>query len=111
MNKHDLIKAATEQEVAKARGLKQADVQAALDAINTTIEQTLASGEAVQVVGYYSFEPKGSPERNGYYPINKVPKMLNESITAKAKAGQKLKNAVQGLNPKDFMKETEAAAE
>jgi len=112
MNKHELIKAATESEVAKARNMKQADITAAVDAVIETIETTLSAGEAVQVVGFLTLKPKAMPVRNGYDPINKVAKVLDAKMTVKASAGQRLKTAVQGLNPSDFLAtDDEAAAE
>lgn len=63
MTKTELI-----AEVAEKTGLKKKDAEAAVTAVLTAVEEKLAAGEKVQLVGFGTFEVKERPERDGRNP-------------------------------------------
>lgn len=63
MTKTELI-----AEVAEKAGLKKKDAEAAVAAVLTAVEEKLAAGEKVQLVGFGTFEVKERPEREGRNP-------------------------------------------
>ena len=63
MNKNDLITS-----IASKSGLTKKDSKSALEAVIEAIEETLASGEKVQLVGFGTFEPRERAERMGRNP-------------------------------------------
>lgn len=63
MTKTELI-----AEVAEKTGLKKKDAEAAVAAVLTAVEEKLAAGEKVQLVGFGTFEVKERPEREGRNP-------------------------------------------
>ena len=63
MNKTELIEA-----IVKETGLKKKDAEAALAATIGAIENALAKGEKVQLVGFGTFETKTRAAREGRNP-------------------------------------------
>ena len=63
MTKTELI-----AEVAEKTGLKKKNAEAAVAAVLTAVEEKLAAGEKVQLVGFGTFEGKERPEREGRNP-------------------------------------------
>lgn len=63
MTKTELI-----AEVAEKTGLKKKDAEAAVTAVLAAVEEKLAAGEKVQLVGFGTFEVKERPERDGRNP-------------------------------------------
>lgn len=89
-NKQDLI-----AKVAEATELTKKDSAAAVDAVFASIEEFLAAGEKVQLIGFGSFDVRDRAERKGrdfqtgeeiVIPATKVPGF---------KAGKALKEAVK----------------
>jgi DNA-binding protein HU-beta len=63
MNKVQLINA-----VSKETGLKKKDAEAAVSSVFNIIEENLAKGEKVQIVGFGTFKIKEKEERDGRNP-------------------------------------------
>jgi DNA-binding protein HU-beta len=90
LNKSDLVSA-----VAEKADMSKKDAEKAVTQVFKVIEESLASNEKVQLVGFGTFEVKERAERIGRNPRTK------ESITIPAtkvpgfKAGKQLKDAVQ----------------
>ena len=63
MTKTELI-----AEVAEKTGLKKKDAEAAVAAVLTAVEEKLAAGEKVQLVGFGTFEVKERAARVGHKP-------------------------------------------
>ena len=90
MNKTQLIEV-----VAKNTGLKKKDAEAAVAATIAAIEDALAAGEKVQLIGFGTFEVRSRKARTG-----RNPRKPGEVIKIKAskapvfKAGKALKEAV-----------------
>ena len=63
MNKAELI-----QRVAERTGLTKKDTEKAVNAIVETIEEALASGEKVSLVGFGTFEVRSRRARTGRNP-------------------------------------------
>ena len=88
MNKSELVKS-----LAEKAEVTQKDAAKALDALVETIQQALANGDKVQIIGFGSFEVRDRKERK--VPATKVPafkpgKSLKEAVAVKpAKGGKK----------------------
>ncbi len=90
MKKADLI-----SKMAEKSNLNKKQAEAALDAFVTTVQETLQSGDKVQLVGFGTFETRERAERKGRNPGT------GEEITIAAanvpvfKAGKVLKEMVK----------------
>ena len=90
MNKAELI-----SEVARTTGLTKKDAEAAVNASLQTVENALARGEKVQLIGFGTFETRDRKKRTGRNP--RKPDELIEIAASKApvfKAGKNLKETV-----------------
>lgn len=101
MNKSELVKS-----LAEKAEITQKDAAKVLDAVVDTIQQALANGEKVQIIGFGSFEVRDRKERKVkspatgediVVPATRVPafkpgKSLKEAVVAK-KGGKKAKAA------------------
>ncbi|MDR1013311.1 MAG: HU family DNA-binding protein [Lactobacillales bacterium] len=90
MNKSNLV-----DKVAEKTGLKKKDSTAAVEAIFETIQETLAQGEKVQLIGFGSFEVRNRAKRKGRNPQTKKEIIIPASKTPAFKAGKSLKEAVK----------------
>ncbi len=95
MNKSELVKS-----LAEKAEITQKDAAKALDAMVETIQQALAEGDKVQIIGFGSFEVRDRKERKVIspatgeeitVPATKVPafkpgKSLKEAVAVKKKA-------------------------
>ena len=90
MNKTDLI-----NKVSEKTGSTKKDAESQVNAILDVIEETLAAGDDVQLIGFGTFEARERAERTGRNP------QTGEEITIPAgkvpafKAGKALKDAVK----------------
>ena len=90
MNKAELT-----AEVARKTGLTKKDADAAVNALLDTVEEALAKGEKVQLIGFGTFETRDRKKRTGRNP--RKPDELIEIAASKApvfKAGKNLKETV-----------------
>lgn len=90
MNKAELITS-----MAEKSELTKKDAESALNAFLRTIEETLAEGEKVQLVGFGTFEVRDRKAREGRNPRN--PEEVIQIPASKApvfKAGKSLKEIV-----------------
>ncbi len=90
MNKAELVAS-----IAEKSNLTKKDSEAALNALMRTIEETLATGEKVQLVGFGTFEVRDRKAREGRNPRN--PEEVIQIPASKApvfKAGKSLKEIV-----------------
>ena len=89
MNKADLIAAAAEKaEVSKK------DTEAVLNAITSTIIETVSKGEAVQLIGFGTFDVAERGERTGRNPQTGEEMTIKASKNPKFKAGKAFKDSV-----------------
>ena len=89
MNKADLIAAAAEKaEVSKK------DTEAVLNALTSTIIETVSKGEAVQLIGFGTFDVAERGERTGRNPQTGEEMTIKASKNPKFKAGKAFKNSV-----------------
>lgn len=91
MNKADLI-----NEMAAKSGLTKKDSEAALDAMISTVEENLAKGEKVVLVGFGTFETKARAARKGRNPKTKEAISIPATKIPAFKAGKGLKDSVNG---------------
>ena len=89
-NKQDLI-----AKVAEATELTKKDSGRAVDAVFDAIEEFLANGEKVQLIGFGNFEVRERAPRKGRNPQTGEVVDIAASKTPAFKAGKKLKDAVK----------------
>ncbi|MBU5257283.1 MULTISPECIES: HU family DNA-binding protein [Tissierella] len=90
MNKAELVAS-----IAEKSNLTKKDAEGALNAFMKTVEETLAQGEKVQLVGFGTFEVRERKAREGRNPRN--PEEVIKIAASKApvfKAGKALKEIV-----------------
>ncbi len=91
MNKADLI-----QQMTVKSGLSKKDSEAALDAVISTVEETLVKGEKVVLVGFGTFETKARAARKGRNPKTKEAISIPACKVPAFKVGKGLKDKVNG---------------
>ena len=90
MTKSDLIAA-----VATKIGSSKKDSEKAVTAVLDAITEALTNGEAVQLVGFGTFEVKERASRKGINPRTKEEITIDASKLPSFKAGEALKEAVK----------------
>lgn len=88
MNKTDLILAVSEK-----TGLAKKDADKAVNAVISTIMETLSKDEKVQIVGFGTFEVRNRSERQGRDPRTNSPITIPASKVPAFKAGKAFKDA------------------
>ena len=91
MNKSELI-----AEVAEKTGLTKKDAEAAVKAVTDTITDAMIQGDKVQLVGFGTFEVRERAARFGSDPRTGESMEIAASKAPAFKAGQGLKDAVNG---------------
>ena len=91
MNKSELI-----AEVAEKTGLTKKDAEAAVKAVTDTITDAMIQGDKVQLVGFGTFEVRERAARFGRDPRTGESMEIAASKSPAFKAGQGLKDAVNG---------------
>lgn len=89
MNKNELIAS-----VAEAAGLSKADATKAVDAVFSTIADTLSRGGDVRLVGFGTFSVAQRAASTGRNPRTGAPIQIAASKQPKFKAGKQLKDVV-----------------
>ena len=87
MNKTDLV--AT---VAEKTGLTKKDAEKAVTAVFSAVEEALANGDKVQLVGFGTFEVRERKERKGQNPQTKKPITIPATKVPAFKPGKQLKD-------------------
>ena len=91
MNKKDLVgKIAQETDVTKALAAK------CVDTLVSWIQDAMAKGDGVQLVGFGTFQPVKREARTGRNPQTGKAIKIPARTVAKFKPGKTLKDAVQG---------------
>lgn len=85
MNKTELINA-----IAEKAGLSKADAKKALDAFVCSVEETLAKGDKLTLVGFGTFSVAEKAARTGINPATKATITIPAKKVAKFKAGAEL---------------------
>lgn len=89
-NKAELV-----SEVAAKTDLTKKEVAAAVDAIFSSIQEDLAKGEKVQLIGFGNFEVRERAARKGRNPQTGKEIKIAASKVPAFKAGKALKEAVK----------------
>lgn len=89
MNKSDLVSS-----IAEKSDISKKDSEKALNAFIETVEETLAKGEKVQLVGFGSFEVRERAERKGRNPQTREEITVPASKAPVFKVGKALKDTV-----------------
>ncbi|MET1199189.1 HU family DNA-binding protein [Enterococcus faecalis] len=89
-NKAELI-----ENVASSTGLTKKDATAEVDAVFSTIQETLAKGEKVQLIGFGNFEVRERAARKGRNPQTGQEIQIAASKVPAFKPGKALKDAVK----------------
>lgn len=89
-NKAELI-----DSVVSSTGLSKKDATAAVDAVFSTIQDALAKGEKVQLIGFGNFEVRSRAARKGRNPQTGAELNIPASKVPAFKPGKALKDAVK----------------
>ncbi|NLL17466.1 MAG: HU family DNA-binding protein [Clostridia bacterium] len=89
MNKTDLVNA-----VAEKAELTKKEAERALSAVFSSIEEALAQGDKVQLVGFGTFEVRDRAQRTGRNPKTGEEIIIPASKVPAFKPGKALKEAV-----------------
>ena len=89
-NKQELV-----DSVAKATGLTKKDAVASVDAVFASIQDTLAKGDKVQLIGFGNFEVRTRAARKGRNPQTGEEIEIAASKVPAFKPGKALKDAVK----------------
>ena len=89
-NKQELV-----NDVATTTGLTKKDATAAVDAVFASIQDTLAKGDKVQLIGFGNFEVRERAARKGRNPQTGAEIKIAASKVPAFKAGKALKEAVK----------------
>ena len=89
-NKQELV-----TDVATATGLTKKDATAAVDAVFASIQDTLAKGEKVQLIGFGNFEVRHRAARKGRNPQTGEEIEIAASKIPAFKPGKALKDAIK----------------
>ena len=90
MNKSELS-----SRVAADASLSKANADSVIDAVFSTITDTLASGESVMIAGFGTFTPRASAPRQGRNPQTGEPITIAASKVPTSKTGKTLRDAVR----------------
>lgn len=89
MNKTELIAS-----VAEKAGMTKKDAEKAINALFSSVEDSLAKDDKVQIIGFGTFEVKSREERKGRNPQTGKEITIPASKTPVFKAGKGLKDVV-----------------
>ena len=89
MNKAEFVKL-----MAEKGNMTQKDAAKALEAATESIQEVLAKGDKVQIIGFGSFEVRDRKERMVASPGSKDKKLVPATKVPVFKAGKSLKDAV-----------------
>lgn len=89
MNKSELITAMSEK-----TAISKKDTENLLSALIETIEDVVANGDKLQLIGFGTFEPRERAERKGRNPQTKEEITIPASVIPVFKAGNKFKEKV-----------------
>ena len=89
MNKADIVKS-----MAEKSGMTKIDVEKALNAFVETVEEVLANGDKIQLVGFGSFEVKERAARKGRNPQTKAEIIIKASKAPIFRVGKALKDLI-----------------
>ncbi|MCL6548719.1 MAG: HU family DNA-binding protein [Alicyclobacillus sp.] len=90
MNKVDLV-----NKVAERTGLKKKDAELAVNSVFSIIQEALANGEKVQVIGFGTFETRTRSARPGRNPQTGETISIPASTVPAFKPGNKLKEVIR----------------
>lgn len=90
MKKADLVAA-----VAEKTGSTKKDAEKALGAVLESIQEGLAKGERISLVGFGTFETRTRPAREGRNPRTDEKIYIPETVVPAFKPGKSLKEAVK----------------
>ena len=90
MNKQELI-----AKVAENSGVTKGNTEKVIEAFTSTVEDTVASGEIVKIVGFGAWEKRLKPSRDGRNPKTGEAITIPEKNTVHFKVGSVFKDAVK----------------
>ena len=90
MTKENII-----DELAKRTGFKKKVAESVVDALFDIIEESLASGEKVQISGFGTFELRERGARNGRNPFTGEPMVIGPTRHVSFNIGRTLKERIK----------------
>lgn len=91
MNRVGLIAAVVDQ-----AQLTKKDAKKAVEAVFSTISDSLTKGDKVRIIGFGTFEVRDRKGREGRNPLTNEPIQIEASKTPAFKAGKQLKDLING---------------
>lgn len=89
MNKMDLV-----NKVAEMANLKKKDAEMAVNGVFAAIEEALAAGDKVQIIGFGTFETRSRSARSGRNPQTGESISIPASTVPAFKPGNRLKESI-----------------
>ena len=86
--------------IAEKTGLSRKQAAEALDAAVEAIQDTVAAGEKISLIGFGTFEKKDRPERMGRNPRTGEAVTIPASAVPAFKPGKAFKDKVKSFKPK-----------
>lgn len=96
MNKGELVDA-----VAEKAGVTKKEADRILTALFDTIQEAVAEGEKVTLVGFGTFEPRDRSEREGRNPKSGEPMKIAATRVPAFSAGKLFKDKIASANGKE----------
>ena len=93
---NSVTKAELVSAIAHEAGLKKTDAERALSALTGAIQNALAGGKRVTLVGFGTFSVAHRKARMGRNPRTKAPMQIPAQKSVKFKPGKAMKDAVNG---------------
>jgi DNA-binding protein HU-beta len=90
LNKMELV-----NKVAEQTGLKKKDAETAVNSVFSVIEEALAAGDKVQVIGFGTFETRERSARSGRNPQTGETISIPASTVPAFKPGNRLKEVIR----------------
>ncbi|MCF8566308.1 HU family DNA-binding protein [Alicyclobacillus tolerans] len=90
MNKVDLV-----NKVAESANLKKKDAEVAVNSVFSAIEEALAAGDKVQIIGFGTFETRERSARSGRNPQTGETISIPASVVPAFKPGNRLKDVIK----------------
>lgn len=94
MNKSELV-----DSIAQKAGLTKDQANKALNAFTQTVEESMAAGDSITLVGFGTFGVKERAARTGRNPQTGAEIKIAASKVASFKAGKTLKDRANGVKP------------
>lgn len=98
LNTDGLVKAIAEASKATENPISQKDIHTVLNLLKTVVNNTLATGQKIQMTGFLSFSPSYRAPRKGNNVVTNEPMDIPGCVVVTIKAGKALKETMRNLD-------------